>query len=133
MNYLEWNDAIGARFFNPARSDLRVFLYVTTEIINEVGAPYESDLTDFITAVKTGPPWITRHGQSVCQQALQACEEWRGRNLNHPPYLAYMALFVLADTIKVEDFTRYSYYPGLRQVLGEEPSSGNLSFIRQDV
>ena len=103
---------------------MRVFLYVTTEIINEVGAPYESDLTDFITAVKTGPPWITRHGQSVCQQALQACEEWRGRNLNYPPYLAYMALFVLADTIKVEDFTRYSYYPGLRQVLGEEPAAG---------
>ena len=124
MNFLEWNDAIGAHFFNPTRSDARVFLYASIDIINEVGAPNESDLADFITAVKTGPPWITRHGQSVCQQALQALKEWRSRGLKCPPYLAYLALFVLADTVKVDGFARYSYYPGLRQLLGEEPAAG---------
>ena len=150
MNYLEWNDAIGARFFNPERSDARVILYVTTEIINEIGAPYASDRTDFIAAVKTGPPWITRHKQSICQQALQAFDKWRdrsqystlihlktqtlrefqafdkwlNRNPRYPPYIAYLALFVLANTIEVPGFSRYSYYPGLRDLLGERPETG---------
>ena len=124
MNYLSWNDVIGARLFNRDRIDARVFLYVTTDTINEIGAPHESDLVDFITAVKAGPPWITRHGQSICQQALQAFKQWRDRNLKYPPYIGYLALFVLADTIKVEGFSRYSYYPGLRQLLGEKPAAG---------
>lgn len=124
MDYLAWNDAIGARFFNPDRSGARVFLYVTTDVVTEVGAPHDADLDDFIGAVKTGPPWNTRHGRSICQQALQAFDAWRGRNLEYPPYLAYLALFALADTIEVEGFSRSSYYPGLRQLLGEEPVSG---------
>ena len=38
MDYLQWNDTIGRRFFNPDRSGTRVFLYVTTEAVNEIGA-----------------------------------------------------------------------------------------------
>jgi len=124
MDYMAWNDAIGARFFNPDRSGVRVFLYVTTEVVTEVGASHDAGLNDFVTAVKAGPTWITRHGRGICQQALQALENWRARGLKHPPYLAYLALFVLADTIEVEGFARYSYYPGLRQLLGEEPAAG---------
>jgi hypothetical protein len=124
MNYLAWNDAIGARFFNSERSGVRVFLYVTTDVVTEIGAPHEADCNDFIAAVKTGPPWNTRHGKGICQQALQALDDWRNRNLEYPPYLSYLALFVFADTVKVEGFARFSYYPGLRQLLGEEPAAG---------
>ncbi|MGO9571936.1 MAG: hypothetical protein ACLP5H_30805 [Desulfomonilaceae bacterium] len=123
MDYLAWNDAIGARFFNPDRSGARVFLYVTTDLVMDIGAPHDADLNDFIAAVKTGPPWNTRHGRSICQQALQALEGWRNRNLTYPPYLIYLALFVLADTIDV-GFARHAYYPGLRYLLGEEPETG---------
>lgn len=123
MNYLAWNDTIGARFFNPDRSGIRVFLYVTTDIVREVGAPHDADINDFIVAVKTGPPWNTRHGWGICQQALQALENWRTRALEYPPYLGYLALFVLADTVDV-GFARYAYYPGLRSLLGEEPDAG---------
>lgn len=127
MDYLAWNDAIGARFFNSDRSGVRVFLYVTTDVMNEIGAPHDADLEDFLTAVKTGPPWNSRRGWSICQQALQALEAWRNRNLEYPPYLAYLALFALADTVEVEGFSRASYYPGLRYLLGEVPAAGGYA------
>jgi len=124
MEYLNWNNAIGAKFFNRDRDGTRVFLYVNRDIINEIGAPYQSDNEDFLKAIKTGPPWITRHQQSICQHALQASEKWRGKSLTYPPYLAYLALFVLADTIEMPDFARQAYYPGLRKLIGEEPKIG---------
>jgi len=127
LDYLTWNNSIGARFFNPDKSGTRVFLYVSTEVINEVGASCNSNAHDFSVAVKAGPPWITRHGQSICQQALQALDAWRDRNLDYPPYLAYLALFALADTVEVEGFSRASYYPGLRYILGEEPAAGGYA------
>lgn len=131
MDYLSWNNAIGERFFNPDRSGARVFLYVTISVINEIGAPHGLNKDDFLAAVKTGPPWNSRHGWSICQQALQTYEAWRDRNLEYPPYLAYLALFSLADTVEVKGFSRASYYPGLRYVLGEEPAAGSYpSFDR---
>lgn len=125
MNYMAWNDAIGARFFNPDRAGSRVFLYVTKEVVAEIGSHNGADLNDFVAAIKTGPEqWITRHKQSICQHALQVMQDWRTRGLEYPPYLGYLALFVLADTVEVEGFARFSYYPGLRQVLGEIPEAG---------
>ena len=130
MDYLTWNDAIGARFFNLDRSGIRVFFYVTTDIVNEIGASADADLGDFLSAVKTGSPWNTRHGQGICQQALQTLQDWRARDLNYPPYLGYLALFVMADTIDV-GFARHSYYPGLRHLLGEEPETGMYPSFNQ--
>jgi len=127
MKYLAWNDAIFANFFNEDKCGTRVFLYVTKEVVNEIGAPYDADLYDFLDAVKTGPPWNSRHGWSICQQALQALDGWRARHLDYPPYLAYLALFALADTVEVEGFSRASYYPGLRLLLGEEPAAGGYA------
>ena len=124
MDYLAWNNEICNRYFSTEKSGTRVFLYITTDTINRIGAPFSVVFEDFIIAVKTGPPWITRHGQGICQQALQAFEKWRSRDLQLPPYLGYLALFVLADTVAVPGYKRYSYYPGLRSILGEEPSAG---------
>lgn len=124
MNYLEWNDKIGARFFNPDRGGMRVFLYVNEAVIAEIGSPHNAGRDDFVAAVKTGPPWNTRHGWSICQQALQALEDWRSRNLQYPPYIGYLALFVWAGTVDV-GFARHSYYPGLRSLLGETPKIGS--------
>jgi hypothetical protein len=33
MEYMAWNDAIGARFFKSDRAGSRVFLYVTKEVV----------------------------------------------------------------------------------------------------
>ena len=127
MEYLAWNDAIGAHFFNADKCGTRVFLYVTKAVVNEIGTPHDADLDDFLAAVNTGPSWNSRQGWSICQQALQALDAWRNRDLEYPPYLAYLALFALADTVKVEGFSRASYYPGLRLLLGEEPAAGGYA------
>jgi hypothetical protein len=131
MDYLAWNNAIGEHFLNPDRAGHRVFLYITTDVIAGIGARYGVDLADFILAVKTGPPWNTRQARGICQQALQALDNWRKRDLNYPPYLAYLALFVLADSEVVDGFSRYSYYPGLRQLLGEVPAAGGYASFDQ--
>ena len=123
MQYLEWNDAVGRRFFNPDRSGTRVFLFVTTEVLSDIGASQGMGVDDFTKAVRVGPPWVTRHRQGICQQALQSLDGWRGRGLEYPPYIAYLALFVAAGTVDV-GFARHSYYPGLRSLLGEVPDTG---------
>jgi hypothetical protein len=123
MDYLEWNNAIGTRFFNPDRSGARVFLYVTNDIINEMGAPHGIGLSEFVSEVKAGPPWNTCQTKGICRQALQAFSNWRKRGLVYPPYLAYLGLFVLACQVE-SGFARHSYYPGLRLLLGEKPESG---------
>lgn len=120
---MAWNNAIGARFFNPDRAGSRVFLFVTKDVLAEIGGAHDADLNDFVMAVKAGPPWNTRHGWGLCQQALQAMQDWRDRGLEYPPYLNYLALFVMAGTVDV-GFARHSYYPGLRSVLGETPETG---------
>jgi hypothetical protein len=130
MNYFEWNEAIGKHFFNADRSGSRVFLYVTTEVLNEIGEPYNADIDDFIAAVRQGPPWEVRPGVGICQQALHTIDRWRDRNLGYPPYLCYLSLFVYADSIDV-GFARHSYYPGLRSLIGEIPESGMYPSFNQ--
>lgn len=131
MNYLSWNDAIGNWFFNPARGGSRVFLYMTTDMINEIGSSSHVNQDDFIIAVKTGPEWV-HADRSICQQALEAYKDWRSRNLPYPPYLGYLALFSLAAWIEPPDgFARHSYYPGLRDLLGEEPQIGDYPSFKK--
>jgi hypothetical protein len=62
---------LAAVFLFPKKMALVFFFYVTEEIINGIGAPKQGNLDDFLLAIKKGPPWITRHRQSICQQALQ--------------------------------------------------------------
>jgi hypothetical protein len=130
MNYIDWNNAIGSRFFNADRSGLRVFLFVTRDVLDDIGEPYNEDADDFIHTVKHGPPWNTRQGRGICQQALQAYDNWRKRNLEYPPYLCYLSLFVWADGVDA-GFAKHAYYPGLRKLLGEEPEAGMYPSFNQ--
>ncbi|MEE8208264.1 MAG: hypothetical protein V3T88_04825 [Nitrosomonadaceae bacterium] len=138
MNYLQWNEAICKYFFNSDNNGIRVFLYSTKDVIDAIGRTYNVDLDDFIGAVKVGPHWIIREDQSICQHALQAFHNWRERELDYPPYLCYLAFFVLADTVET-GFARHSYYPGIRLLLGEElkigtyPSFGLMYILWDDL
>jgi hypothetical protein len=115
--YLRWNDALVAHFFRPDMAGRPVYLHVTENVISEVGERLGGGLAEFIAAVKEGPPWATREG--LCQRALQAFHDWRPRGLAHPPYVAYLALFVLAAGVEGE-FAQQAYYPRLRWLL-EDP------------
>src|SRR5207244_433688 len=58
----------------------------------------------------------------LCKRALRTCLGWRDRELEVPPYLAYLALFVLAAG-REGDFASHAYYPRLWDLLGE-PDTG---------
>jgi hypothetical protein len=102
-----------------------VYLYVTEELIEELGQASGAGLQDFLNAVKTGLDRGEIKG--ICQKALHSLEYWRhNRKYSHNPYplyIGYLALFVLASGID-GDFSSNEYYRRLRTLLGEESKSG---------
>jgi len=121
MDYLAWNDRIGARFFAPEAKDRRVYLYVTADVIREIGKSSGAGMPDFLAAIRRGPPWVS-HG-NVCERADRCLSGWRRRNLKYPPYLGYLGFFALAAGLR-GDFAVNAYYPRLRKLLGERPKAG---------
>ena len=88
MDYLAWNNLIAEHFFRPEMAGRRVYLYVTEELLGEIGGG-NSSVDDFVEAVKVGPSGLTRQG--LCQRALQTMQEWRSKGLAFPPHVAYLA------------------------------------------
>lgn len=127
MDYLKWNNSIAAHFFKNEMAGRSVHLYVTEELITDIGQESGADFSDFIEAIKIGLPGAKRKG--LCVKAWETQENWL-RELDDPPYIGYLALFVLAAGIE-GDFAAHSYYPRLRTLLGEEPTPGQYpSFDR---
>jgi hypothetical protein len=113
----------------------RVFLYVSEELVHEVAAELGSTRDAFLDTVKAGPDWAGRGG--FCQQALDALEDWRQRDVEYPPYLAYLAVFVLAAGLE-GDFEPWAYHPRLRTLLdmpgkNELPSFSKMFELWQDL
>lgn len=105
-----------------------MLLYVNEDTINQIGIEMGADVEDFIQYVKAGPDWATK--SDICNKALQSYRDWRLKNLEYPPYIAYLALFVLAAT-RGGDYDPKAYYPRLRDLLGEPDGSGTpLHFDR---
>lgn len=130
MHYLHWNDLIAAHFFKPENAGIRVHLSVGSSVIDDLAASANTSRDDFVAAIKVGPEWVTRTRQGICQKALQAMEGWRERDLEYPPYVGYLAFFVLAAGLE-GDFAPHAYYPRLRTLLDEPPTTGQYpSFER---
>src|SRR5215211_7041218 len=123
MDFQHWNDSIASHFFRPEMAGRRVFLFITEDVLLEISKD-SNGVNDFIEAVKAGPPNITRQG--LCQRALQIMQDWRSKHFSFPPYIAYLALFVLSAG-KEGDFAPHAYYPRLRSLLGEEPIAGQYA------
>ena len=119
-DYLRWNDALASHFFNAENAGQRVHLQVDEDLVGAVGRSLGGELSDLIEATLGGPPWVTP--AVICQQALQACNGWRSRGCPYPPYVAYLAIFVLAAGVE-GDFAPHAYYPRLRSLLGMEQGS----------
>jgi hypothetical protein len=118
MEYSRWNDLIASKFFNPEMAGRRVYLCVSRELINELGKADGVGYADFVEAVKKGPEGLYVNG--LCQKAEELSRSWRRKRLTFPPYLGYLAFFVLAAGLK-GSFAAHAYYPRLRKLLGEEP------------
>jgi hypothetical protein len=130
LDYEDWNDLIARKFFNKEMAGKEVLLFVTKDVLNQLGTEAGKNFEDFIRCVKEGPSCTTR--QFICQKALQCYEDWRGTRQGYPQYIAYLALFVLAATVG-GDFDPKAYYPRLRQLLGEPLKTGAYpSFEKMD-
>jgi hypothetical protein len=123
--FLGWNDAVAKYFFRPENAGRTVYLYATPELIQELGEG--EGLHNFIEVLRNGPPWTTKRG--LCQNALHAMQGWRTRGLEFPPYVGYLALFVLAAGFE-GDWQSHAYYPRLRALLGEPDAPNYPSFGR---
>lgn len=117
MKYRDWNDLIAAHFFHPDMAGRNVYLYVTQDLINKLGQDEGLGISDFIKAVKTG---FRVKSEGICKDALWSRKQKIGQ---YPYYIGYLALFVLAAGIE-GDFDPKSYYPRLRELLGETPITG---------
>src|SRR6266542_715814 len=62
MNYLGWNTKIAEHFFSQDKAGRKIYLFVTQELIEQLGQPQGIGFSDFVEAVKTGPPWVRAAG-----------------------------------------------------------------------
>ena len=125
--FREWNDALARNFFRPEAAGTRVHLFVVKEVIDDVGQRLGQGYDDFLASVRAGPPDLRWHGH--CQRALQTADGWRNRQIEYPPYVAYLALFVLAAGLDGA-FAPQAYYPRLWTLLGESGNGTLPSFHR---
>lgn len=128
MYYLQWNDRIASYFFNADNAGKEVYLSVSQKLIEKLGST-DGDFRDFISALKTGPPWV-RGNILICDRALKTWDQWRQRRLPFPPYIGYLSLFVLAVP-ETADHSPLAYHNPLRRLLGE-PAQVNRPYPRFD-
>lgn len=120
--YTEWNNILASRFFHPGMDGQPIHISVTAQLIKELGA---ESIEQFVHVVKRGPADLVKHDLSLCLKAYHVYEYWlKHRKLyKYPPYFAFLCLFVLAAGID-GDYAAQAYYPRLRALLGEPPTSG---------
>ena len=101
-SYLKWNDTLAAYFFNPSRAGQPVYLYTNEEIINDLGHPFGSRVPDFVSAVKQGPPWVTRDGLGQLHDLRHTCATLLLKRNVHPKLvqelLGHATIAVTLDT-----------------------------------
>ena len=120
MDYLRWNEEIAKHFFNPNNRDKRVWFSVRKELIEQIANDNNTDVQNFFDTVKSIPSKT-----KICAQAHKVFCKWKEkRDDQYPPYIGYLALFVLAANNEDDEFSNNSYYPRLRKILNEEPSNG---------
>ena len=122
MNYLQWNDHIIEYFFNEENAYKDVFLYVNKEVIEKVGKEVGANLEDFISAIRDGVSG--RGGSMVCKDAFNAYDDWRNSSRSLPPYVAYLAFFVLVAATEDNEFAPHAYYPKFWKLLGYSEERG---------
>jgi hypothetical protein len=121
MTFLEWNDRLASHFFHPEMAGRSVFLFVTQELLDELGGPTRDTWRNFVRLAMAGHSWCPSNLHNVCQKALHCLETWRLYDFHYPAYLPYLGLFVLAAG-KNGDFAPNAYYPRLRELLDEAGS-----------
>ena len=130
MDYLKWNNLIAAHFFNEERAGYNVYLYVTEELINDLGSDNQVDCQDFIRAIKRGPSCFSEPDHNIFRTALhlKGFDKYKSKKLKYPGYIGYLAFFVLAASH--DDFASKNYRKRLNFLLGENEKRQHPDFPR---
>jgi hypothetical protein len=125
--YRDWNAAISRHVFREEFAGRRVFLFVTEDDLDVIGRDMGAGLESFFRAVTGGPPGDPK-AALVARRAVAQKDSWRRRRPleGPPPYIAYLALFVIAAGTDDEDLPEHAYYPRLRRQLGLPETGGAL-------
>ena len=67
--YMAWNDALTAHFFTPDADGRQVHLFVTEDVVEEIGRQLDQGFADFINVIRAGPPGATRAGHCRARSA----------------------------------------------------------------
>lgn len=111
--YWTWNDVLANHFFNSSNIGRQVFLFVTPDLIAELGSRIGLGAETFKSSVAGNDP------AQIAIRALNLCGEGRWRNTRQevPQYIAYLSFFVLAAGTDEEDFAPHNYHSRLRRML----------------
>ena len=125
LTYLDWNNKIAQYFFKPEKIGHRIWFSVERDIIEKIATENNVSFDNFIEMVKKGPSECIHQGQQkICAKAYNIFKKW-DRKSEYPPYIAYLALFVLAvNHGDSDDFSEINYYGRLRDILNEKSTLG---------
>src|SRR4051812_45143972 len=114
--YDRWNDAIAQHFFREELAGRPIFLFVDEGLLGALEKKHDLPEDSFLSAIAPGVD-----ARNVAARCLELCNKggWRSATgLFYPPYLGYLALFVLAAGLEEEDLPDNAYYNRLRRYLG---------------
>ena len=126
-SYKLWNEALATRFFNPDMAGRNVHLYVSQDLIDEIGQtmPEAGTFRDSVAGLPTSP---MTNGKRVCKRAYREFRHWRSSRYGFPPYIGYLCFFVLASSTD-GDFAAHAYYPRLWTLLKYEGQTGQVPWF----
>lgn len=136
--YTWWNEKLAKYFFNSDKAGQRVYLSITEQIIKELGA---KNIEEFTKQVRRGPADIINNKDPLCVKALTLLKLYKEKphkfkDLEFPPYIAFLCLFVLAFNRDDDDFSDAAYYPRLKKLTNENNADykfGEIGQIWQDL
>lgn len=145
MDYIQWNNVLGNYFFKEENNGRQVFLYIKKiEIINFIRQYHLNyfEITneqlvedviwsDFISSIKCGLPGS--HGniidKTIYALSKKNCMRINGIDLQFPPYLMYLLIYIIPLTEGQDDLRANAYYKRLNKFLHENNLSDSTFFI----
>ena len=98
------------------------------EKIEALGSFKNANIEDFLEALKKE---AELSGNQICKRAIKLYTNWRNSKNEFPPYIGYLALFVLAATTEGE-FDPKAYYPRYWELIGTPREGAPDGFYETD-
>lgn len=123
--YIIWNNLIVDHFFNQDNANKEVILFLTEEVIENIGKEKGMGMKSFIQAIISGISGLNISTvERICEDALKLFQEWKDVRKGPPPYVGYLAFFSLVAATQYDEFALNAYYPKFWKLLGSQNKEG---------